>query len=84
MFIARIALTQRFTARGDNLTLRHLQFCGPTITIHWTPNRSVPIPNFDEKNVFVSGIVIWPPSVNAANVRSASASSDTVSASDIH
>src|SRR6185295_1413976 len=48
---------------------------GSTIIIQLTPNLSASIPKRGEKNVLVSGIVIFPPADNALNRRSASASS---------
>src|SRR5690349_14925362 len=55
------------------------QFCaaGATLTIQPIPNRSPSMPKADEKNVFVRGIFIFPPSVNALKTRSASASLET-------
>jgi hypothetical protein len=48
---------------------------GSTTIIHVTPNRSVATPNFDEKNVLVSGAQTLPPfPLSAANARSACAS----------
>src|SRR5260370_34797158 len=58
---------------------RLVQPCGPANTIQLRPNLSATMPNFDAKNVLASGMVIWPPSASAANTRSASVSSDTVS-----
>src|SRR5215510_2236657 len=52
------------------------------ITIQLTPKRSTSMPNRFEKNVSQSGIVTWPRSDSAANLRSASASFATVSDSE--
>ena len=52
------------------------------MTIHPTPKRSATMPKRGEKKVLVSGICTWPPSASAANSRSASASSGTVSDSE--
>src|SRR4051812_8732703 len=54
----------------------------PTITIQPTPNLSASMPNFGKKNVFIIGWRTWPPSLSAANSRSASASVSTASVSE--
>src|SRR6476660_553435 len=57
---------------GPRLTL--FQGIGCTITIHWTPNRSVTPPKHCAKNVFPIGIVILPSAASALKIRCASVS----------
>src|SRR3954454_1695733 len=61
--------------------MRRLYYCS-TITIQPTPNLSDSTPNLGEKNVLPSGISILPPSLSAANSRSASASLSTARVSE--
>src|SRR5215210_2258271 len=60
---------------------RRLYHC-PSITIQPTPNLSASTPNFGEKNVLIIGCCTCPPSLNAANSRSASASLSTARVSE--
>src|SRR5207245_10366193 len=55
---------------------------GATKIIQDTPKRSATMPKRGEKKVLVNGICTCPPSARAANSRSASASSGTVSESE--
>src|ERR1700681_2145855 len=45
----------------------------PPLTIHGVPKRSTSMPKASAQKVFAIGMVIWPPSPKAANIRWASA-----------